>query len=113
MGSAIFSVMAEDPAKRGLFIQSLLDLATEYGFVGFDIDWEYPGYGSGSDDQIDKADFSALMTEMRTAFDADGSGLVISVALPPGMYETVASTHSNFPPFLYHFYSPRHCGDLL
>ena len=86
MGSSLYSEMAEDPAKRTLFIQSLLDLATKYGFKGFDFDWEYPGLGEGSDDQIDKADFAALLTEARAAFDADGRGLILSTALAPGMY---------------------------
>ena len=79
-------MMAQDPAKRALFIDSLLDFATNYGFEGFDIDWEYPGLGDGADEAIDKEDFAALMTELRAAFDADGRGLILSAALAPGTF---------------------------
>ena len=76
--------MARDPAKRALFTQSLLDLATDFGFGGFDIDWEYPGLGGGSDDSIDKQDFTDLLKEIRSAFTADGRKLVLSAALASG-----------------------------
>ena len=84
MGSNVWSFMASDPAKRAIFIQSMLDLATDFGFEGFDIDWEFPGLGSGSDESIDKEDLSALLAEARAAFEDDGRGLVLSAALACG-----------------------------
>ena len=84
-GPEVWSLMARDPAKRSLFIQSLLDLSTEFFFEGYDIDWEFPGVGSGSDDAIDREDFSTLLTEIKSAFDADGRGLIVTAALSPSM----------------------------
>ena len=35
--------MAADPAKRAIFVKSVLKMLRDYNFDGFDLDWEYPG----------------------------------------------------------------------
>lgn len=41
-GGKVFSNMARFPGTRKAFIDSAIDVMTEYGFDGLDIDWEYP-----------------------------------------------------------------------
>jgi len=56
-----FKTLVADPAKRKVFIQSVVDMLTKYNFDGFDIDWEYP-------EIPDKDNFMNLFIEMRLAF---------------------------------------------
>ena len=77
--TSIWSQMARDPAKRTIFIQSMVDIADEYGFEGFDIDWEFPAIGNGADEDIDKEDLAVLLEECKAAFDP--LGLRLSVVL--------------------------------
>ena len=41
--------MAADPARRKIFIDSIVPFLELYGFEGVDFDWEYPGDREGSD----------------------------------------------------------------
>ncbi|MDR2547546.1 MAG: hypothetical protein LBC96_08630 [Lachnospiraceae bacterium] len=72
-----FSLMAATKEGRASFIESCLEFLVKYPFfTGIDIDWEYPGPSrnhdgfSGSSDDYDN--FTALMREMRLAFDEAG-----------------------------------------
>ncbi|RXJ72711.1 glycoside hydrolase [Veronia nyctiphanis] len=68
-----FSDMALTTQRRQVFIQSLLSLVETYDLDGVDIDWEYPGHdgwGKKVARESDKENFTALIIELRTAFDA-------------------------------------------
>ncbi|ODS24631.1 hypothetical protein AB835_02565 [Candidatus Endobugula sertula] len=73
--SGYFSAMAADPAKRRVFIDSILDFFERFPmFSGIDIDWEYPG-GGGLESNIfdevnDGPNYAILIKELRTALDA-------------------------------------------
>ena len=71
--------MAKDPEKRKSFVDSLVPYLQRFGFQGLDLDWEGPAFGEGSDPAVDKADFSLLVDEIKTAFEPEG--LVLSLAL--------------------------------
>jgi len=63
-GSGAFSMMAADPAKRKIFIDSLIPYTLKFGFDGIDMDWEYPGTNPGSDPVNDKPHFTLFSQEL-------------------------------------------------
>lgn len=77
--SGYFSQMALTKESRASFIQSCIDVLTEYSFLdGLDLDWEYPGVartGSGKDEGCpvmgdDFRNYTLLLKELRAALDA-------------------------------------------
>ncbi|KAG0287514.1 hypothetical protein BGZ96_008555 [Linnemannia gamsii] len=68
-----FENMIRSPESRKVFTESCIEFCQFYGFDGVDIDYEYPAYK-------DRRSVTALFKEMREAFDAEGSGLVLSLA---------------------------------
>ncbi|RVE46555.1 hypothetical protein evm_008790 [Chilo suppressalis] len=79
-GSAKYSEMAADPAKRQNFIQSALDIIFKYDFEGFDLDWEYPNRRDTVHGVDDIKNFSQLVKEMREEFDKHGLILTAAVS---------------------------------
>ncbi|KAG0041466.1 hypothetical protein BGZ83_001765, partial [Gryganskiella cystojenkinii] len=69
----LFEGMIATPESRKAFIESCIGFCQFYGFDGVDIDYEYPIYR-------DRDLITALFQEMRSAFDAEGTGLVLSLA---------------------------------
>jgi len=82
-GSGQWSIMAADPNKRSIFIQSSVNLITKYGFDGVDFDWEYPGDREGSDPEHDREDFTILVEELGAALHAQGKILTAAVSPDP------------------------------
>jgi chitinase len=72
--SGAFSDMALTPKSRAPFVESAVDFVRRHDLDGFDVDWEYPGLpGNGNTHRPeDKANFTALMTELRAALDSEG-----------------------------------------
>jgi len=71
-GADGFSQAAATARGRALFVQSTLDLMTRHGFLGVDIDWEYPcrnDAGIAASPQ-DKANFTLLLRALREGLDA-------------------------------------------
>lgn len=84
-----FSAMASSAATRHQFAISTIAYLRKHGFDGLDIDWEYPGDQSRGGTSADKANFAALLTEMRAAFDAERlkpgqSTLLLTAAVAAG-----------------------------
>lgn len=79
-----FHAMTQTAATRKIFIDSCIEFLKEYPFIdGIDIDWEYPGIDREKDpnDQWDrgcpggpedKENYTALMKEIREAYNANG-----------------------------------------
>ena len=40
--------MANNPAKRAFFVNSVVKFVRQHEFDGFDLDWEYPGQRGGA-----------------------------------------------------------------
>ncbi|XP_077514608.1 endochitinase-like isoform X2 [Amblyomma americanum] len=79
-GGKKYSDMVSVRARRKAFIQSAVDWLLEYGFDGFDLDWEYPGASDRQGKFSDKDNFLKLVKEMRAAFDEHK--LLITCAVP-------------------------------
>ncbi|GAU96035.1 hypothetical protein RvY_07538 [Ramazzottius varieornatus] len=57
--------MAATPSSRATFVQSAVTQLRKYNLDGLDVDWEFPSAS-------DAPQYSALLTELRAAFDAEG-----------------------------------------
>ncbi|KAF9307265.1 hypothetical protein BGZ74_008153 [Mortierella antarctica] len=68
-----FETMVRSADSRADFIESCIEFVKFYGFDGVDIDYEYPTFH-------EREFVTLLFQEMRKAFDAEGSGLVLSLA---------------------------------
>lgn len=69
-----FSDAALTPRSRHRFVESAVRFVIDHDLDGFDVDWEYPGlpgYGNTHRPE-DRENFTALMSELRTALDAAG-----------------------------------------
>ncbi|GAA6063502.1 hypothetical protein JCM10212_004764 [Sporobolomyces blumeae] len=67
-GSLHFSNLVETDAKRQAFAKELADFMDKYGFVGIDLDWEYPngaGIGCNAISSQDSANFVLFLKELR------------------------------------------------
>ncbi|CAK9034264.1 unnamed protein product [Durusdinium trenchii] len=69
----VFSDMVSTAENRQKFVDSAIDFCRTWGFDGLDLDWEYPGYIGRGGRTTDKANFALLLSELRSAFDAEGS----------------------------------------
>ena len=70
-----FSDAALTPERRQRFVESAVDFVRRHDLDGFDVDWEYPGLpGDGNTHRPeDKANFTALMAQLRAALDKDAA----------------------------------------
>lgn len=86
-GADGFSQAAATQSGRAAFVESAVSLMQEHGFLGIDIDWEYPGSSvAGIKSSKDDPDnLLLLLKELRAAFDGltaqDGLKRIISIAV--------------------------------
>ena len=82
--SGRFSDAALTAESRRRFAEAALDLMEAHGFDGFDVDWEFPVVG-GLPENVrrpeDRENFTLLLKELRTVFDAAESRLGRHLAL--------------------------------
>jgi len=86
-GADGFSQAASTAEGRKTFVQSAMELMDKHGFLGIDIDWEYPGSsvaGIASSPE-DNDNLILLLKELRTALDAkteqDGKKRILTIAV--------------------------------
>ena len=95
--SGQFSDVVLTPESRARFIDSVVVFVRRYQLDGLDIDWEYPGLvGAGNKFRPeDKANFTALLRELRQRFDREQAllhrRLLVSIAAA-GSEEYLAHT---------------------
>lgn len=80
-GSYKYSTVAASPALRQTMVNNVIAFIDQYGFDGFDLDWEYPCQRGGADG--DKANFVTLLGELKSALNA--KGLPLSAAVSGGV----------------------------
>ena len=73
-----YSVLLADPTKRAAFVKHAVEFLNQYGFDGLDLDYEYPGYDGVT---TDKAGFTALVQELKQAFEQEGKGWELTAAV--------------------------------
>ncbi len=79
-----FSDCAADTTLRKKLAKSMVDAVIEYRLDGIDIDWEYPGSYSGRGLTEDRANYTSLISEIRTQLDAVKEGYLLTSAIPAG-----------------------------
>ncbi|XP_052133171.1 acidic mammalian chitinase-like isoform X9 [Frankliniella occidentalis] len=80
-GSYSFSTVANSDQLRKTFAKNVLKFVTQYGFDGFDVDWEYPALRGGA--SSDKAGFVELLRELRAQLEPNG--LLLTAAVSVGL----------------------------
>lgn len=86
-GADGFSQAVSNAESRAVLVKSILDLTVEHGFLGVDIDWEYPGSSAAgiASSEDDRENFTLLMQELRDGLDAltaeDGKPRLLACAL--------------------------------
>ncbi|XP_067000055.1 endochitinase [Anabrus simplex] len=81
-GGKSFSDMVSNPNRRASMIRSIVGFMNQYGFDGFDLDWETPGDASRDGVPADKANFLAFVIELREAFNKQPRYWEITMAVP-------------------------------
>ncbi len=86
-GAGGFSEAASTAEGRACFAESAVRLMREHGFMGLDIDWEYPCSSAAgiASSPNDKRNFTLLLRELRTALDGlaaeDGKPRMLAIAV--------------------------------
>lgn len=82
-GSQHFSNLTSTEPARKEFAQALVDFAHHHGFVGIELDWEYPngeGIGCNSRNPADVVNFGLLTKEIRALWPEALLTIAVSVA---------------------------------
>lgn len=86
-GADGFSQAASTEEGRKLFVESSLELMERYGFLGIDIDWEYPCSSAAgiASSPADKENFTLLLIALREGLDGlaqkDGKARKLCIAV--------------------------------
>ena len=79
-----FSKAASTEEGRKKLAESMLNVIETYHLDGIDIDWEYPGFNTGTSVAVDKANYTLLCKQIYETLKKANSDYLLTAAIPGG-----------------------------
>ena len=79
-----FSRAAATEEGRITLAESMLRVVEKFHLDGIDIDWEYPGFNTGTSVSVDKVNYTLLCKQIKETFKKANEDYLITAAIPGG-----------------------------